>query len=184
MTHTKSVLFLQLSELQQAARVGRRRGKDTGLTSCKRNKTQHICLQTRATAKLLQEVSRNCPYWHPESCSLSPFLLPCNYLSVSVPVTLQRPGKELSEVESHTYHADRHPLLRGSGGVRFVLLQDTRAQLLQKLQRTKSKEVFIRDDSRTMELQNLHPALHPLTQGTKMKDSVLVWTVLSLLVLK
>lgn len=160
------------------------RGKDTGLTSCKRNKTQHICLQTRTTAKLLQEVSRNCPSWHPESCSLSPFLLPCNYLSVSVPVTLQSPGKELSEVESHAYHTDRHPLLRGSGGVSFVLLQDTRAQLLQKLQRTKNKEVFIRGDSRTLELQNLHPGLHPLTQGTKTKGSVLVWTVLSLLVLK
>lgn len=139
MTHTKSVLFLQLSELQQSARAGKRRSKDTGLTSRKRNKTQHICLQTRETAKLLQEVSGNCAYWHPESCSLSPFLLPCNYLSVSVPVTLQSPGKELSEVECHTYHADRHPLLRGSGGIRFVLLQDTRAQLLQKLQRTKPR---------------------------------------------
>lgn len=83
-------------------------------------------------------------------------------------------------MESHTYHADRHPLLRGSGGVWFVLLQDTRAQLLQKLQRTKSQGVFIRDDSRTMELQNLHL----LSQGTNMKDSVLVQAVLSLLVLE
>lgn len=102
--------------------------------------------------------------------------------SESLPASLQL--SELSEVESHTYHADRHPLLRGSGGIRFVLLQDTRAQLLQKLHRTKSKEVFIRHDSRTMELQNLHLGLHLLTQGEKIKDSVLVWTVLSLLVLK
>lgn len=87
-------------------------------------------------------------------------------------------------MESHTYHADRHPLLRGSGGIRLVLLQDTRAQLLQKLHRTKSKEVFIRHDSRTRELQNLHLGLHLLTQGAKIKDSELVWTVLSLLVLK
>lgn len=101
-----------------------------------------------------------------------------------MPGTLQSPGKELSEVESHTYHTDRHPLLRGSGGVGFVLLQDTCAQLLQELQRTKSKEVFSRDDSRTMELQNLHLGLHLLTQGTKLKDSVVIWTVLSLLVLK
>lgn len=101
-----------------------------------------------------------------------------------MPVALQSPREELGEVESHTYHADRHPLLRGSGGVGFVLLQDTRAQLLQELQRTKSKEVFIRDDSRTMELQNLHLGLHLFTQGTKIKDSVLVWTVLSLLGLK
>lgn len=99
-------------------------------------------------------------------------LPPCNPVCVCQWLCRGREGAQGGQ--SHTHHTDRHPLLGGSGGVRFVLLQDTRAQLLQKLQRTESKGVFI------MELQNLHP----LTQGTKRKDSELVWAVLSLLVLE
>lgn len=70
MTHAKSALFFQLSELRAGRKMrDEKRQKGSLKGSCKKGekkptKNEHTCLQTKANAKIMQEVYKNCTHQH------------------------------------------------------------------------------------------------------------------------